>query len=92
MCSPQVAPGIVTAAQGAVFSLTDYAKADRVKLPTGDTKALLRLRPAVENGTGGIMMMDQTQYGREIELSCGQVENPAAGRIVAFRKWVRLSG
>lgn len=36
--------------------------------------------------------MDRTQFGREIELSCGQVENPAAGRIVAFRKRVRLSG
>ena len=86
--------------------MTAYAKADREDLTPADTRALSRLVASIKKETFRTMMTRRTGLGRELEMALGEVldhvrggtdlprrivDDPAAGRIVALRKRLRLS-
>ena len=89
-----------------IYLLTACAKADREDLTPADSKALTRLVAAIKKELQGKVTMQRTDLGCEIEtalgevlahvrgetgLSCRIVDDPAASRIVALRKRLRLS-
>ena len=90
----------------AAYFLTAYAKADREDLTPTDTRALSAVGGRDQEGEIRTMTTQRTEFGREIETALGEVldhvrgetdlpcrivDDPAAGRIVALRKRLRLS-